>query len=97
MTSYLCSDTLSLKQCIFLSLGQYIFFDHIVGGSEGGVVRPRVFAVFGLMMTNLKFAGCATGRSAGLLIFLPRRKYLEIPLHKIVLVTDKTANFNEFA
>jgi hypothetical protein len=32
--------------------------------SDGGIVRPSVFAVFRLI-TNSNFAGCTTGRSAG--------------------------------
>src|SRR5215470_653035 len=33
--------------------------------SDGGIVRPRVFAVLRLI-TNSNFVGCSTGRSAGL-------------------------------
>ena len=36
--------------------------------SDGGIVRPRVFAVLRLM-TNSNFVGCSTGRSAGLAPF----------------------------
>src|SRR6267142_2299354 len=35
-----------------------------VVSSDGGMVRPSVFAVFRLM-TNSNFVGCTTGRSAG--------------------------------
>ncbi len=37
--------------------------------SDGGIVRPRAFAVFRLM-TSSNFVGCSTGRSAG---FVPLR------------------------
>jgi hypothetical protein len=35
-----------------------------VVNSDGGIVRPSVFAVFRLI-TNSNFTGCTTGRSAG--------------------------------
>ena len=43
---------------------RYSITSSAVVSSDGGIVRPSVFAVFRLI-TNSNFVGCTTGRSAG--------------------------------
>ena len=77
----------------------YSITSSAVVSSDGGIIRPSVFAVFRLM-TNSNFVGCTTGRSAG---FSPLRirpgvnTHLAILIYKVVSVTKKTADFGEFA
>src|SRR5262245_33016853 len=64
----------SKTDCAYIAVGASVFAAHLITSSAwkrrvGGIVRPRVSAVFRLIMRS-NFAGRSTGRSVGL---APRR------------------------